>query len=169
MAFACPPFPREIEGDPGAAVLRARLAATARPLWREAVTHAPTVPLDPPLAAALASAGRAGTLVVGLEAATAVLDREGHGLAAIDARGSSARPARISRLLVLADDGAERFYRAADRTARRHAARLLPLRVAASADALGRAVLGRSAGVKAVLVQHKQAVAAVLRALAEAA
>jgi len=161
-----PPFPREVEDDALATALRARLSATARPLWDEGVTRAPVVALDAQLEAALAKAAREGTLVIGLEAATAALDREGHGLAVVDARTPSARPERISRLLLLADDGAERFYRAADRTARRHAARVLPVRVAVSADELGRAVLGRPAGVKAVLVQHKQAVAAVLRALA---
>jgi hypothetical protein len=166
MPWSWPPFPRDVEGEVGAATLRARLGAASRPLWRDAATHAPVVTLDAPLSAALASAAREGTLVLGLEAATAALDREAHGLAAVDARASSTRPARISRLLLLADDGAERFYRAADRTARRHATRVLPVRVAASAAALGQAVLGRPAGVKAVLVQHKQAVAAVLRALA---
>jgi hypothetical protein len=163
-----PPFPREIESEPGAAALRERLVALARPLWREGTIAAPVVPLDAALAAALAAAGPPGTLVLGLEAATSALDREERGLAAADARAQATRPARVSRLLLLADDGAERFYRAAESTARRHGARVLTCRVAAPSDALGRAVLGHPAGVKAVLVRHKQAVAAVLRALAAA-
>jgi hypothetical protein len=52
---------------------------------------------------------------------------------------------------------------------RRHAARLLTCRLDVPAAVLGQAVLGRAAGVKAVLVQHKAVVADVLRALAGAA
>lgn len=165
---AWPPFPREIEGEPEAAALRTRLVSLARPLWREGTIEAPVVALDRPLETALGVAGLTGTLVLGLEAATAALDREEHGLAAADARANATRPARISRLLLLADDGAERFYRAAESTVRRHAARVLACRIAVPSDALGLVVLGRPAGVKAILVQHKQAVAAVLRALAGA-
>ena len=161
-----PPFPREIETDPCVVVLRHVLASAARPLWRDAVTTAPTVHLDERLASVLGRAGRAGTLVLGLDAATAALGREAHGLAAVDARGSGSRPSRISRLLLLADDGAERFYRAADTLTRRHATRLLTCRLDVPSATLGRAVLGRPVGVKAVLVQHKQVVANVLRALA---
>lgn len=162
---SAPPFPREIESDPCVPALRAALAARVHPLWREATMRVSTVPLDATLAAALGRAG-AGTLVLGLEAATTVLAREAHGLAAVDARGGAARPARISRLLLLAADGAERFYRAAESLARRHGARLLVCRLDAPASALGHVVLGRPVGVKAVLVQHKQVVAAVLRAMA---
>jgi hypothetical protein len=164
---AWPPFPREIEADPCAEELRRRLAASAAPLWRESATMVPVVPAGRALGAVLADAARDGTLVLGLEAAAAALDREELGLAARASREGGPRAERISRVLLLANDGAERFYRAADRVTRRHAARLLTCRVDVPADALGRAVLGRPAGVKAVLVQRKAAVAAVLRALGE--
>jgi hypothetical protein len=161
-----PPFPREIEADACVSALRTVLAARTLPLWRDATTIVPTVHLDARVEAVLGRAGRAGTLVVGLEAVRVILEREGHGLATVDARGTGARPARISRLLLLADDGAERFYRAAETLTRRHAARLLTCRLDVPAATLGRAVVGRAVGVKAVLVQHKQEVAAVLRAMA---
>ena len=161
-----PPFPRDIEADPCAAALRARLASGAIPLWRESTTIVPVLPLDRALAAALGHAAREGTLVRGLEAASTALDREELGLAALATRDGTARAQRISRVLLLANDGAERFYRAADRTTRRHAARLLTCRLDVPADELGRVVVGGPAAVKAVLVHRKGAVAAVLRALA---
>jgi hypothetical protein len=163
-----PPFPRAVEADACAPALGVRLARGARPLWREAATVVPVVQVDAALTAALAHAGRAGMLVLGLEAAAATLDREERGLAAVAARERSARPSRVSRLLLLADDGAERFYRAAEGIGRRHAGRLLTCRLDAPSRTLGRAVLGREVGVKAVLVQHKDAVVAVLRAIAGA-
>jgi hypothetical protein len=158
-----PPLPRALEAD--ATALRARIDRAARPLWRGATLRAPVVPLDGALASVLAAAARTGTLVLGLEAASAALDREEHGLAALAARGSAQRASRISRLLLLADDGAERFYRTAERIARRHAGRLLVCRLEAPATALGQAVLGREAGLKAVLVRHKDTVVGALRAI----
>jgi len=68
-------------------------------------------------------------------------------------------------LLVLANDGAVRFYREAERIAQRHATRLLVCVVEAPAIEIGSAVLGRPGRVKALLVRHKHAVAAVLQAL----
>jgi hypothetical protein len=161
-----PPFPREIEGEPCAAALRARLDAGARPLWRESTTIVPVVQAGPALAAVLAGAARMGTLVLGLEAAEAALDREEDGLAALAARQGGARAARVSRILLVANDGAERFYRMVDRVTRRHASRLLTCRLDVPAEALGRAVLGRPAGLKAVLLQRRPVVTALLRAIA---
>jgi hypothetical protein len=163
-----PPFPREIEADACAAMLRERLVSSAIRLWRDSPTVVPVVRADRALGAVLARAEGSGMLVLGLEAASAALDREELGLAALAARGGSARAQRISRVLLLANDGAERFYRAADSVTRRHATRLLTCRLDVPAAVLGQAVLGRAAGVKAVLVQHKAVVADVLRALAGA-
>ena len=150
-------------------MLRERLAASAGRLWRDSTTLVPLVRADHALTAVLARAAGSGLLVLGLEAAGAALDREELGLSALAARDGSSRARRISRVLLLANDGAERFYRAADRVTRRHAARLLTCRLDVPAAALGVAVLGRTAGVKAVHVQHKAVVAEVLRALAGAA
>jgi hypothetical protein len=158
-------LPRALEADDSAAAIRTRIERAARPLWRGATVRVPVVPLDARLGAQLAAAARTGTLVLGLEAASAALDREEHGLATAAARDRTMRPARISRLLLLADDGAERFYRAAERVTERHRGRLLTCRLDAPATALGRAVLGRDAGVKAILVRHKEAVVGALRAI----
>jgi hypothetical protein len=163
-----PPLPRALETDASATALRARIDRDVAPLWKGATLHVPVVPLGATLTAVLATAARTGTLVLGLEAAAAALDREEHGLAAVATRGGTQRPSRISRLLLLADDGAERFYRAAERTTLRHASRLLTCRLEAPSRALGRAVLGRDAGVKAVLVRHKDAVVGALRAIGDA-
>lgn len=162
-----PPFPREIEALPCAPALRDRLDASARPLWSGTTTHVPEVVLAGPVAAVLERAAREGSLVVGLEAAAAALDREERGLAALAARDTtSARAVRVSRVLLLASDGAERFYRMAERVTRAHAGRLLTCRFDSPATALGQIVLGREAGVKAVLVQRKPHVTALLRAIA---
>ena len=163
-----PPFPREIEADPCAAALGARLDANAAPLWARGTILAPTVHVGDVLLRTLEHAARDGALVLGLEAATAALNAEEAGLAALASRDGKARAERVSRVLLLANDGAERFYRAVESLTRAHATRLLTCRLDAPADALGPWVLGRPASVKAVLVQRKGAVSAVLRAIAGA-
>jgi len=164
-----PPFPREIEADPCAVALRARLDAGAAPLWARGTAVAPCVRAESALVTALERAAREGALVLGLEAATAALNAEEAGLASLAARDGTDRAARVSRVLLLANDGAERFYRAAESLTRAHATRLLTCRLDAPAETLGRHVLGRPASVKAVLVQRKGAVSAVLRSIAGAA
>lgn len=165
MRDTLPALPREIELAPEAARIRARLSQASSPLWSGATLAAPRLGATRTLWRALAAAERERQLAIGLEAAGVALDQEAHGLAIADRRTGRPREARVSRLLVLADDGAERFYRQAERIARRHAERLLVCVVAAGAAELGRAALGRPGRVKALLVRHKQAVAAVLRAV----
>jgi hypothetical protein len=164
-----PPFPRDIEADPCAPALRARLDADAAPLWANGTAPAPRLRATAALVASLERLAREGALVLGLEAAQAALDSEEAGLAALAARERKARAERISRVLLLASDGAERFYRAAESLTRAHATRLLTCRLDMPAETLGRHVLGRPASVKAVLVQRKGAVSAVLRAIADPA
>jgi hypothetical protein len=161
-----PLLPREIETHERVAALRARLAAVT-PLWSGSRIDVPTIPLSAPLASALGRARGGDDVVFGLEAVGAALDREAHGLAIADARAGRARTARVSRLLVIANDGAERFHREVERIAARHGDRLLVCRVDASAAALGLALAGRAARVKAALVRHKAAVARALLAIAE--
>jgi len=161
-----PPLPREVEADPRAAAIRARLGASARPLWSGAALAVPDVPLEAALARALVCAHARGDLVLGLEGCADALMVEARGLDALAARTAAGPAERVSRLLLVADDGAERFYRQVERVSARHAPRLLTCRVTADAARLGAAVAGRQLRVKAVLVQHKRAVAAALRALA---
>jgi hypothetical protein len=151
------PLPREIETDPDVVLIRARLAGPGRRLWK---TEVPVLPLTTDLAAALGAARGAGHLVLGLEAVAERLANEAHGLAR---RPGGEGGARVSRLLLVSEDGAERHYRGVERLAVEHAPRLLVLMLAADASALGRAVTGRETPVKAALACHKQAAATLLR------
>ena len=69
-------------------------------------------------------------------------------------------------LLPLSDDGADRLYRHAEGLMAAHAPRLPVAILAADAAAVGRATTGHTAAVKAIVARHKEAVAALLRALA---
>ena len=120
----------------------------------------PVLPLTPDLTSALGAARGAGRLVLGLDAVAEALATEARGLAR---RRGGEGGARVSRLLLLSEDGAERLYRHAERLAGEHAPRVLVLMLACDALALGRATTGRETPVKAVLARHKQTVATLLR------
>jgi hypothetical protein len=158
-------LPREIEADPSHGAIRAQLAAVCRPLWQGGKASASVLPLRPPLATALRAAHVDGHLVLGLERAEEALAAEARGLDFAARRATSKAGARVSRLLLLSEDGAERLYRHVERLAFLHAPRVLVLVLSAGAATLGRATTGRDASVKVVLVQRKRAVAALLRAL----
>jgi hypothetical protein len=160
-----PPLPREIEADPAASAIRARLAAVDRRLWAGAPAPVPVLPLGPALAAALAAANRTGRLVLGLEGAAVALATEARGLAVLARGAAPASGGRVSRLLLVSEDGAPRLYREAERLAARHAPRVLLAMLLCDASTLGRATTGRATPVKVVLARHKQTVASLLRAL----
>ena len=74
---------------------------------------------------------------------------------------------RISRLLVLADDGAERFYRRVEALLRRHGPRLMAVRLGIDAEGLGEMLFGPGRAARLLLIEHKTAVGAILLALAD--
>lgn len=163
-----PPLPKRVATDPRAAALAEHLRRSAQPLWREAALAVPQVPWSAPLVRALRRARSAGRLVRGLEAAARALDAEARGLRIAErARGAARRP-RVSRLLVLADDGAERFYRHVETLVRRHADRVLAVRAEVDAEGLG-ALFGPGRSARLVLVERKESVAEILLAIAEGA
>ena len=159
-------LPRAVESGPGAARLASELSASARPLWPGGELRVPFLEITPALEAALASARSAGRIVRGLEAALRVLAAEEQGLTQVDRTTGVPRGGRVSRLLVLADDGAERFYRSVESLLRRHGPRVLALRLSADQHVLGELLFGPGQVARLLLVEHKDAVSAVLLALA---
>jgi len=159
-------LPRKVEDAPGAAQLVSELAARAQPLWAGGALRVARAEVTPGLEAALKSAFSAGRIVRGLEGAERTLAVEAHGLSHVDRKTCVERGERVSRLLMLADDGSERFYRSVESLLRRHAPRVLALRLPADECALGRLLFGRDQVARLLLVEHKDAVSAVLLALA---
>src|SRR5262245_15672681 len=102
-----PRLPRAVELDPRAGAVQAALRVAAAPLWPGAQEEVPVVAASPALRAALQAARVAGQLERGLESITASLDAEARGLRA----AGMDQVARISRLVLVSDDGSERFYR----------------------------------------------------------
>jgi len=159
-------LPRLVEDAPGAAGLLRALMDDAEPLWVGGALRVPRVEITSALEAALKSAFAAGQVVRGLESAERALSAEALGLQHVDRTTGVARGGRVSRLIVLADDGAERFYRNVESLVRQHAPRVLALRLTADERALGEILFGPDHVARLLLIEHKTAVSSVLLALA---
>ena len=72
---------------------------------------------------------------------------------------------RISRLLVVSEDGAARFYRQIEKLCSRHGSRLEALVLECDEVELGRAIFGPGQLARAVLLDHKDVVVRFLEIL----
>ena len=160
-------LPKTIEADPRASGLLERFAAHARPLWSEGTFRVASLVPGDEVKAALRSANQAGFLVRGLEAAGRRLAEEERGLQLAGQQQERDASVRISRLLVVANDGAERFYRNVEGLLRRHGPRLYAVRVEMDEYAMGELLYGSDRVARLVLLEHKNAVATVLLAIAQ--
>lgn len=159
-------LPKDLLSDPRHDEVQAILTKATTPLWERGQHPVPTVALTARLAAELDRSIRLGLAKPGLEGIAIELAREQKGLDAL-AEKSPATPQnpRISRVLFIASDAAERFYRECDTLLSRYSHRLLICRVAATGDELGLAVARRPKLLKAVLVVDKKAATRSLLAL----
>jgi hypothetical protein len=157
-----PRLPRAVESDPRHAAVQAALRASVAPLWPGAATDVPVVAVSDAIRIALRAARAAGHVERGLERIEAGLEAQAHGLRAAGMGDAS----RVSRLVMVADDGSERFYRQVLRLPRTYGPRVLVLRLRCDAATLGELLFGRGEAAKAVAVTHKRAVATILLALA---
>jgi hypothetical protein len=124
----------------------------------------PTASWSDVLARALSRTQREGHLVCGLERAEKALNREVRGLAMADAKSATERGSRVSRLLLVSNDGTERFYRQVERLVSTQGARLLAVVLDADSSLLAGVVPQALGVVRAVLIEHKECVARVLLA-----
>jgi len=159
-------LPRLVEGDPRGARLLADLASHTALLWSGSEVRVPVARMSDALAAALKSAYSANRVVRGMEGAEQTLAAEERGLRIADRQSGAPRGVRVSRLLILANDGAERFYRQVESLLRRHGPRVLAVRIAIDAETLGALLFGPGRRARLLMLEHKDAVAAVLLAMA---
>jgi hypothetical protein len=158
-------LPRLVESDPRCPQLLRSLTICTRPLWRESKLDVPVAMLNFELAEALRKAHGAGQLIRGLEGAERMLAAEERGLRMADRKNGVTRGVRVSRLLILANDGAERFYRNVETMLHRHGPRVLAVLLEIDAGGLGELLFGSGRIARLVMLEHKQAVGSVLLAM----
>lgn len=159
-------LPKDVVADPRHDEVLRLLTESAAPLWEGGKNRVPTVPLTPGLAGVLRRVLSADLGTQGLEQIERDLAGEQKGLDAVAARSPAGPPSpRVSRILFVADDGSERFYRDCDRLLTRHAQRLIGCRVLVSGEGLGEAIFGQPNLVRAVLIADKKESAQALFAM----
>ena len=156
-------FPRQLEADYGPDVIRRVLAEATRKLWSGGDLYVPLIALNDPLKKALQAAVLKGRLCCGFEAAAQKLDNEKAGIAHVSERSEVSPGERISRLIFLSNDGAERLYRHVEQLLRSHAPRLLVCLLDADSSILGRLITGKDRQIKLVMADHKDTVSGILR------
>ena len=107
-------FPRQLEADYGADAIRRVLADVTRKLWSGGDLDVPLIALNDPLKKALQAAMLKGRLCCGFEAVAQKLNNEKAGIEHVSERSDVSPGERISRLILLSNDGAERLYRHAE-------------------------------------------------------
>ncbi|MCA2961978.1 MAG: hypothetical protein IOD12_17140 [Silvanigrellales bacterium] len=158
-------LPKSWEADPDREKLLALLEGAARTLRADGTLRVPHLPLTDGFKSALAFARRCGKMRGGLENIETLLQREEAGFIKLAARGQDTRPQALTRILVVSDDGSDRFYRHCESLVTRYAPRILCVRLALSSPALGETFFGKETVVKALLVEQKEYVQRVLKGM----
>lgn len=159
-------LPKDVVADPRHDALVRLLEMRAGLLWEHGRNQVATLPMTNALTAELRGALSAGHAYQGFELISERLASEQKGLDALNKKAADGpQNARVSRILFLANDGSERFYRDCDALLSRYPQRLLACRLEIAGEALGQALLGSAKMVRSVLVVDKKVGARALLAL----
>jgi hypothetical protein len=158
-------FPRQLEADHGPDVIRQVLMDRTSRLWSGGVLDVPLIAMKDPLKKALQVAVLKSRLRCGFEAVSHKLSNEKAGIAHVREQSDVPQGERISRLILLSNDGAERFYRHVEQLLRSHAPRVLGCLLDTDASTLGKLITGKDKQIKLAMAEHKEAVSDILRAI----
>ena len=158
-------FPRQLESDGSVDKIRQVLAERKTLLFPEGSLELPLLVVNKSLTDALRKARLQRRVCVGMDDALEKLAAEKKGLDELRQKTASLQQERISRLLLFTNDGASRLYRKIEQTLTEHHSRTLGAMFDMDSNALGRIITGKSGGVKVILIEHKDAVSDILRAL----
>lgn len=160
-------LPKLVEADPRAAAVSAALEQHTELLWSGGDLRTPVVELTDSLAHALKSARAAGRITRGLERTEQKLASELRGLDQVDRKSETVRGQRASRLILVANDCAERMYRRVETLLRRNRGRLVVVQLESGDQEIGSLLFGAGSSAKLLMLGHKDAVAEALFALAD--
>lgn len=163
-------FPRQLEADGLADKIREALSMRKKRLRPEGKIEVPVLTLSKAFEQALRKARLQRRVRLGFEEIFDKLATEKKGLDEVRRKTALPQTDRVSRLLLISNDGAERLYRHIEQVLTEHSPRILGCLMDVDGKELGRLIAGsqgsRGSGVKVILIEHKDAVSDVLRSLA---
>jgi hypothetical protein len=160
-------FPRQLEADGSAEIIRRELMARTTRLWTGSKIDVPVITLSEPLKIALQKARLQGRIRYGFEPIFEKLASEKKGITNVRKQTDAPYGDRLSRLLFFSNDGAERFYRHIEEALQAHAPRLIGCLLDIDGGALGHLITGKEGIIKIIMAEHKDVVSGVLRALVD--
>ena len=158
-------FPRRLEADNIAETIRRALMARTVKLWPGGHLDVAMITMSDPLKKALQNARLKGQIRCGFEAIFDKLESERKGIANVRERQGAPYGDRVSRLLLFANDGAERLYRHIEHLLQVQAPRLIGCLLDIDGIALGNLITGKDMKIKLVMAEHKEVVSDILRAI----
>jgi hypothetical protein len=158
-------FPRHLEAEYDPDMIRRVLMNHAARLWPGGNLHVAVIATGDQLKKALQEAMLKGGLRLGLEGASAKLRSEKAGIDNISGRSDASHGTRISRLILLSNDGSERLYRHVEQLLLLHTPRVLGCLLDMDSSAFGKAITTRDKEIKVVMAEHKDVVSGILRAV----
>lgn len=162
-------LPKLVENDPRTEKITEILTNGMRKLWSNSKISVASVPFSEKFIQTLQMEHRKGRITRGFELIDRKLTSEAKGLSMVDQKSDTQRGQRVSRLLIISNDGAERYYRKVESLILKHSPRILALIIEADSNQLGELFFGEGKSVKMMLLEHKESVAAALFALIEVA
>lgn len=147
-------LPKTLADHPRLDLIEQLFTDAMDPLWPGGKLRVPRWAFDSLLREALGLVAGSDHLVQGLEKISEKLAAEQKGLNAVKAKHSVPPSPRMSRLLLLAQDGSERFFHDSESLIHKHSDRLQGCVLAVDSDELGRLIQAKGP-VKALLIDDK--------------
>ena len=160
-------LPRELEAEGTAETIRRILMARTVQFWPGGTLSVPVIAMNDTLKKLLQITNLNSKIQCGLEAITGKLAKESRGIEHLREAKGLPEGIRVSRLLLVSSDGAERFYRHIEHLIQQHSPRLLCCMTDMDGSALGSAVTGKEKQIKVIMAERKKTVSAILRTLLE--
>ncbi len=162
-------FPRQLEAAGLVEKIRNSLAVRTSRLRPDGKMEVPVLILSDALAGALRKARLQRRVRLGFDDIFDKLAAEKKGIDEMRQKTQLPQKDRVSRLLLFSKDGAERLYRHIEQTLMEHDPRILGCMLDVNSRELGQLIAGskssKGIGVKVILIEHKDAVSDILRAL----
>lgn len=158
-------LPRELETEGVAETILEVLTTRTVQLWSGSNLCISMITMNNPRKIILKGAFLNGRIGCGLETISDKLDAERKGIDHLRKNKGLSGGNRVSRLLLVSNDGAERFYRRIEKLLQLHEPRVLCCMLDIDGKTLGRVLTGKEKQIKIVLAEHKETVSAILRTL----
>lgn len=159
-------LPRELEADGTTETIRQALGVRMVQLWPGGNLSIPMITMGDPLKKVLQRASLNGKVRLGLEGISDILKKEQKGIANLREGRGLPMVDRVSRLLLISNDGAQRFYRHIEHLLQDHSPRLFGCMLDMDGNAVGKLITSKETQIKVIMAENKGVVAEIFRAIA---